>query len=84
MNLMDEIKINKMEIELPTWDLSEIYKDIDDPNIESDIIKIKKLSQDFSTTWKGKIKDLNASDFLVCIENYQNITYLIKSEVLKC
>jgi len=73
MNLMDEIKINKIETELPTWDLSEIYKDIDDPNIESDIIKIKKLSQDFSTRWKGKIKDLNASDFLVCIEKYQNI-----------
>ena len=68
---MDEIKIKTMDIELPTWDLSEIYKDIDDPNIESDIIKIKKLSQDFSNKWKGKIKNLNASNFLDCIEKYQ-------------
>ena len=48
---MDEIKINKIETELPTWDLSEIYEDIEDPNIESDIENIKNLSTDFSTKW---------------------------------
>ena len=26
---MDEIKINKIKTELPTWDLSEIYEDIE-------------------------------------------------------
>ena len=56
---MDEIKIKTMDIELPTWDLSEIYENIDDPNIEIDIKKIKELSEDFSIQWKGKIKDLN-------------------------
>ena len=30
---MDEIKIKTMDKELPVWDLSEIYEDIDDPNI---------------------------------------------------
>ena len=71
---MDEIKINTMDTELPVWDLSEIYKDIDDPSIESDIKIIKELSEDFSIQWKGKIKDLNASEFLSCIETYQNIS----------
>ena len=71
---MDEIKINTMDTELPVWDLSEIYKDIDDPSIESDIKIIKELSEDFSIKWKGKIKDLNASEFLNCIETYQNIS----------
>ena len=61
---MDEIKINTMDTKLPVWDLSEIYKDIDDPSIESDIKKIKELSEDFAIQWKGKIKDLNASEFL--------------------
>ena len=70
---MNEIKIKKMDIELPTWDLSDIYKNIDDPKIDNDIKKIKNLSQDFATKWKGKIKDLNESNFLDCIENYQNI-----------
>ena len=71
---MDEIKIKTMDIELPTWDLSEIYEDIDDPNIELDIKTIKDMSEDFSIQWKGKIKDLNASEFLNCIETYQNIS----------
>ena len=56
---MDEIKINTMDTELPVWDLSEIYKDIDDPSIESDIKIIKELSENFSIQWKGKIKNLN-------------------------
>ena len=71
---MDEIKIKTMDIELPTWDLSEIYENIDDPNIELDIKKIKELSEDFSIQWKGKIKNLNASEFLNCIETYQSIS----------
>ena len=51
---MDEIKINKMDAELPTWDLSEIYEDIEDPNIGIDIENIKNLSVDFATKWKNK------------------------------
>ena len=62
---MDQININKMEIELPSWNLSEIYQNIDDPNIESDIKTIKNLSQNFVTKWKGKIKDLNYLNQLV-------------------
>ena len=70
---MDKIKINNMETELPTWDLSEIYEDIEDPNIGSDIENIKNLSTDFSTKWKGKIKNLRSSEFFDFIEKYQNI-----------
>ena len=53
---MNEIKINEMNYQLPNWDLSEIYKDIKDPNIAKDIKEIKALSDDFLTKWKGKIK----------------------------
>ena len=35
--------------------------------------KIKKSSDNFLNKWKGKIKDLNSSDFLLCIETYQEI-----------
>ena len=52
---MNEIKINEMNNQLPNWDLSEIYKDIKDPNIAKDIKEIKALSDDFLTKWKGKI-----------------------------
>jgi len=62
-----------MNCTLPVWDLSEIYKDIKDPKIKTDLKKIKKSSDNFLNKWKGKIKDLNSSDFLLCIETYQEI-----------
>ena len=74
---MNEIKINEMNNQLPNWDLSEIYKDIKDPNIAKDIKEIKALSDDFLTKWKGKIDKLAASDFVNCIEKYQAINEAI-------
>ena len=62
-----------MNCTLPVWDLSEIYKDIKDPKIKTDLKKIKKSSDNFLNKWKGKIKDLNSSDFLLCIDTYQEI-----------
>ena len=58
---------------LPVWDLTEIYTDIKDPKIKTDLKKIKDSSDKFVKKWKGRIKDLNPSDFLSCIETYQKI-----------
>jgi len=65
---MTEINYN-----LPVWDLTEIYTDIKDPKIKTDLKKIKDSSDKFVKKWKGRIKDLNPSDFLSCIETYQKI-----------
>ena len=65
---MTEINYN-----LPVWDLKEIYTDIKDPKIKTDLKKIRDSSDEFVKKWKGKIKDLNPSDFLSCIETYQKI-----------
>ena len=65
---MTEINYN-----LPVWDLTEIYTDIKDPKIKTDLKKIRDSSDEFVKKWKGKIKDLNPSDFLSCIETYQKI-----------
>ena len=70
---MNEIKINEINNQLPIWNLSEIYKDIKDPNIGKDIKEISKLSNEFSKKWKGRIKELSATDFVKSIENYQAI-----------
>ena len=74
---MNQIKMNEINNQLPTWDLSEIYKDIKDPNIEKDIKEIRKLSNDFRAKWKGKITELSASDFVYCVEKYQEINEAI-------
>ena len=65
---MTEINYN-----LPVWDLTEIYTDIKDPKIKTDLKKIRDSSDKFVKKWKGRIKDLNPSDFLSCIETYQKI-----------
>ena len=70
---MNEIKINEINNQLPIWNLSEIYKDIKDPNIGKDIKEISKLSNEFLKKWKGRIKELCATDFVNCIEKYQAI-----------
>ena len=43
---MTEINCN-----LPVWDLSEIYTDIKDPKIKTDLKKIKNSSDDFLRKW---------------------------------
>ena len=65
--------MTKINCNLPVWDLSEIYTDIKDPKIKTDLKNIKNSSDNFLKKWKGKIKDLNPSDFLSCIETYQEI-----------
>lgn len=65
---MTEINYN-----LPVWDLTEIYTDIKDPKIKTDLKKIRDSSDKFVKKWKGRIKDLHPSDFFSCIETYQKI-----------
>ena len=59
--------------ELPIWDLTEIYTDIKDPKIKEDLKNIRKISKEFLTSWKDKIKNLNSNELMDCIEQYQNI-----------
>ena len=42
---MSEIQVNEISDELPTWDLTEIYEDINDPKINKDIIAIIKKTK---------------------------------------
>lgn len=65
--------ISKNKNDLPTWDLSEIYKGINDPKIKNDLNEIRKLSKAFKVKWKGKINNLNSNEFIECIVHYQNL-----------
>ena len=74
---MNEMHLKKMNNELPIWDLSEIYKNIKDPKISRDIKNIKKIANNFLKKWKGKINKSSPSDFLLCINEYQEINEAI-------
>ncbi len=74
---MNEMHLKKMNNELPIWDLSEIYKNIKDPKISRDIKNIRGAADHFLKKWKGKINNLSPSDFLICINEYQEINEAI-------
>ncbi len=74
---MNEMQVEKMNNELPIWDLSEIYESIKDPRIRKDIDEIKYKVDYFQKKWKGKINNLCSSDFLLCINKYQEINEAI-------
>ena len=52
------------ESNLPAWDLSDLYNGIDDPKINKDLEKIRKLNLKLAKDYKGKIASLSPAEFL--------------------
>jgi oligoendopeptidase F len=40
------------------WDLSPLYRDIDDPRLDADLSKLTRMAKHFSATYKGKLAEL--------------------------
>jgi len=59
--------INNEFGDLQEWNLSDLYKGVDDPKIEEDTKKVDELSSKFADKYKGKIAKLNASELLECL-----------------
>lgn len=53
---------------LPAWDLTDLYADINDPKIQADLESYKKLNEKLSNDYKGKIAAISAKDFLGAIK----------------
>jgi len=49
---------------LPAWDLSNLYKGINDPNIKKDLAAYKKNALTLNKKYKGKLDKLSADEFL--------------------
>ncbi len=58
------------------WDLSDFYKDINDPLIETDIQEIEKLAENFHQNVKGKLEDpsLTPKQLLEWFQEYENVS----------
>ena len=52
------------ENKLPAWDLSDLYKGIDDIQIKKDLENYKKGALKLQKQYKGKLKTLEAKEFL--------------------
>ena len=59
---------------LPTWDLSEYYKGIDDKNIDKDIKKYQKLAQEFNEKYKGRVKNLTIDEFKTALKELETLS----------
>lgn len=53
---------------LPAWDLSDLYKGINDPNIKKDLAQYKKNALTLNKKYKGKLDKLSADEFLNALE----------------
>jgi len=61
--------------ELPTWDLSDLYKGIDDPLIESNLVGLHARAVLFDSTYRGKINSekLEAEFLLIALREHELI-----------
>ena len=61
---------------LPAWDLSDLYKGINDKQIDKDLSAYKKSAADFAKKYKGKIANLSAKQFLEMAKNCEQRSIL--------
>jgi len=59
-----------------TWDLSDLYASIDDPELEKDKEKVRNLAKDFSDKYKGRVSDLTAEEHAESLNEYEEIAQL--------
>lgn len=59
------------------WDLSDLYKAIDDSRLKEDKQEVLKKADRFAETFRGKISRLKANEFLLALKEYESILELI-------
>tara|TARA_A100001011_G_scaffold186701_1_gene195292 strand:- start:891 stop:2675 length:1785 start_codon:yes stop_codon:yes gene_type:complete len=64
------------ETRLPSWNLSDLYKSTNSPEIDFDLKQLDELSSSFNKKYKGRIKKINNKKFLELINNLETIERL--------
>lgn len=65
--------MNKPMNELPSWDLSDLYQGIDDPQVKIDLEKAARLSADLVSEYQGKLSSQTPEGFLKALKDYEQI-----------
>jgi len=60
------------------WDLSDLYKSPDDPQLKKDRKQVVAEAGEFSKKYRGKIKDLTKKEFLTSIREYEKIVEKVR------
>ncbi|MBS0185323.1 MAG: M3 family oligoendopeptidase [Proteobacteria bacterium] len=62
-----------MAVDLPRWNLSDLYKGVDDPVLEKEFLEIDADIQTFKATYSGKVASLSQEKFLKAITLFEKI-----------
>ncbi len=60
-----------MKSKMPAWDLSDLYKSVDDTQIAKDLETYRKSAAKFAKTYKGRLGDLSAKEFLQAVKDIE-------------
>jgi len=55
------------------WDLTDLYRGVDDPKITSDMTDLEAMVDNFATEYTGKISGLSPIEFVGLLEKYERI-----------
>ena len=55
----------------PAWDLSDLYRSIDDPQIAKDLEAYRKQTAAFAKKYKGRLALLSADEFLKAVQDIE-------------
>ena len=57
--------------QLPAWNLNDLYKSIDDPQINVDLEQYKTFCEKFACLYKGKLASLDSKDVFNMLRAYE-------------
>ncbi len=60
--------------DLPEWDLSDLYKSDDAPELTADLEWLEGECAAFAADYEGKLADLSAADLLTCVQRNEKIS----------
>jgi len=61
-----------------TWNLSELYDGFDDPRLEEDRALARTRAEELATSYRGRIGDLSAVEFLAALKDFESVTALTR------
>ena len=61
----------KMKNNMPAWNLSDLYKSMEDPQIKKDLETYRKSAIKFAKDYKGRLHLLSADEFLKAIKDIE-------------
>lgn len=62
---------------LPNWDLTHLYKSLQDPQIEKDFKAAEQAADDFAKNYQTKVADLDGNALAKAITEYEHLSELL-------